>query len=139
MSEATLLHSYDGMYYLTLNSQFLVMICLVLTSTNIWVMLNDVLLKNLSVLRINIELNWTDSLTKLIMCFVGSYFSSLLAALFSMDLTLKWSKPSALPLVVKGGSLWTLTQKSTFQNEFGGEMRATDKVAAKKNNFYLAI
>ena len=36
------------------------------------------------------------------------------------------------PLVVKGGSLWTLSQKSTFPNEFGGEMRATDKVIQKK-------
>ena len=49
-------------------------------------------------------------------------------------LTLKWSRPSALPLVVKGGSLWTLTQKSTFPNEFGGEMRATDKVIQKNQN-----
>ena len=51
-----------------------------------------------------------------------------------MILTLKWSRPSALPLVVKGGSLWTLTQKSTFPNEFGGEMRATDKVIQKNQN-----
>ena len=50
------------------------------------------------------------------------------------NLTLKWSRPSALPLVVKGGSLWTLTQKSTFPNEFGGEMRATDKVIQKSQN-----
>ena len=49
-------------------------------------------------------------------------------------LTLKWSRPSALPLVVKGGSLWTLTQKSTFPNELGGEMRATDKVIQKNQN-----
>ena len=77
-----------------------------------------------------------------------------------INLTLKWSRPSALPLVVKGGgSLWTLTQESTFPNEFGGEMQATDKViqknqntekknrksdiqlqngGKKKNNFYLA-
>ena len=49
--------------------------------------------------------------------------------------TLKWSRPSALPLVVKGGgSLWTLTQKSTFPNEFGDEMRATDKVIHKNQN-----
>ena len=33
-----------------------------------------------------------------------------------------------------GGSLWTLTQKSTFPNEFGGEVRATDKVIQKKQN-----
>ena len=49
-------------------------------------------------------------------------------------LTLKWSRPSALPLVVKWGSLWTLTQKSTFPNEFGGEMRTTDKVIQKNQN-----
>ena len=51
-----------------------------------------------------------------------------------MFLTLKWSRPSALPLVVGGGSLWTLTQKSTFPNEFGGEMQATDKVIQKNQN-----
>ena len=50
------------------------------------------------------------------------------------NLTLKWSKYSVLPLVVKGGSLWTLTQKSTFPNEFGGEMRVTDKVIQKNQN-----
>ena len=49
-------------------------------------------------------------------------------------LTLKWSRPSALPLVVKRGSLWTLTQKGTFPNEFGDEMRATDKVIQKNQN-----
>ena len=49
-------------------------------------------------------------------------------------MTLKWSRPSALPLVVKGGSLWTLTQESTFPNEFGGEMQATDKVIQKNQN-----
>ena len=49
-------------------------------------------------------------------------------------LTLKWSRPSALPLVVKGGSLWTLTQKSTFPNKIGGEVRATDKVIQKNQN-----
>ena len=48
-------------------------------------------------------------------------------------LTLKWSRPSAVPLVVKG-SLWTLTQESTFPNEFGGEMRATDEVIQKNQN-----
>ena len=54
---------------------------------------------------------------------------------YYVNLTLKWSRPSALPLVVKGGgSLWTLTQKSTFPNEFGGEMRATDKVIQKNQN-----
>ena len=36
--------------------------------------------------------------------------------------------------MVKGGSLWTLTQKSTFPNDFGGEMRATDKVIQKNQN-----
>ena len=50
------------------------------------------------------------------------------------SLTLKWSRPSALPLVVKGGSLWILTQKSTFPNEFGNEMRVTDKVIQKNQN-----
>ena len=54
--------------------------------------------------------------------------------LYICVLTLKWSRPSVLPLVVKGGSLWTLTQKSTFPNEFGGEMRATDKVIQKNQN-----
>ena len=33
-----------------------------------------------------------------------------------------------------GGSLWTLTQKSTFPNEFGGEMRATDEAIQKNQN-----
>ena len=55
-------------------------------------------------------------------------------AIILVSLTLKWSRPSALPLVVKGGSLWTLTQKSTFPNEFGGEMLATDKVIQKNQN-----
>ena len=56
-------------------------------------------------------------------------------AIQGSTLTLKWSRPSALPLVVKGGgSLWTLTQKSTFPNEFGGEMWATDKVIQKNQN-----
>ena len=50
------------------------------------------------------------------------------------SLTLEWSRPSALPLVVKGESLWTLSQKSIFPNEFGGEMRATDKVIKKNQN-----
>ena len=31
----------------------------------------------------------------------------------------------------QGGSLWTLTQKSSFPDEFGGEMGATDKVLQK--------
>ena len=52
----------------------------------------------------------------------------------STRLTLKWSRPSALPLVVKGGSLWTLTQESTFPNEFGGKMQATDKVIQNNQN-----
>ena len=48
---------------------------------------------------------------------------------FYKKTALKWLRPSALPLVVgEGGSLWTLTQKSTFPNEFGDEVRATDKV-----------
>ena len=33
-----------------------------------------------------------------------------------------------------GGALWTLTQKSTFPNVFGDEMRATDKVIQKNQN-----
>ena len=49
-------------------------------------------------------------------------------------LTLKWSRPSALPLVVKGGSLWTLTQKGALPNEFGGEMWVTDKLIQKNQN-----
>ena len=57
-----------------------------------------------------------------------------LVSLFSSCLTLKWSRPSALTLVVKGGSLWTLTQKSIFPNEFGGETLATDKVIQKNQN-----
>ena len=38
------------------------------------------------------------------------------------------------PVSSQGGSLWTLTKKSTFPNEFGGEMRATDKVVQKNQN-----
>ena len=34
----------------------------------------------------------------------------------------------------QGGSLWTLTQKSTFPNEFCGEMPVTDKVIQKNQN-----
>ena len=41
---------------------------------------------------------------------------------------------SVLPLVVKGGPKWTLTQKSTFPNEFGNEIWATDKVIQKNQN-----
>ena len=33
-------------------------------------------------------------------------------------LTLKWSRHWALPLVVKGGSIWTLTQKTHFPKKF---------------------
>ena len=33
-----------------------------------------------------------------------------------------------------GGSLWTLTQESTFPNEFGGKMQATDKVIQMNQN-----
>ena len=52
-----------------------------------------------------------------------------------VPLTLKWSRYSVLPLLSgQGGSLWTLTQKSTFANEFGGEMQATDKVIQKNQN-----
>ena len=43
-------------------------------------------------------------------------------------LTLKWSRPSALPLVVKG-SLWTLTQK-----RFSRMNLATDKMIQKNQN-----
>ena len=38
------------------------------------------------------------------------------------------------PVSGQGGSLWTITQKSTFPNKFGGEMRATDKVIQKNQN-----
>ena len=38
------------------------------------------------------------------------------------------------PVSGQGGSLWTLTQKSTFPNKFGGEMRATNKVIQKNQN-----
>ena len=38
------------------------------------------------------------------------------------------------PVSGQGGSLWTLTQKSTFPNEFGGEMQAADKVIQKNQN-----
>ena len=41
-------------------------------------------------------------------------------------------KAFCTPVSGQGGSLWTLTQKSTFPNEFGGEMRATDKVSLFK-------
>ena len=43
-------------------------------------------------------------------------------------------KAICTPVNGQGGSLWTLTQKSTFQNEFGGEMQATDKVIPKNQN-----
>ena len=43
-------------------------------------------------------------------------------------------KASCTPVSGQGGSLWTLTQKSTFPNEFGGEMQATDKVIQKNQN-----
>ena len=48
-------------------------------------------------------------------------------------LTLKWSRPSALPLVVKGVHMDPNSEKY-FPNEFGGEMRATDKVIQKNQN-----
>ena len=47
---------------------------------------------------------------------------------------LKVVKAFCTPVSGQGGSLWTLTQKSTFPNEFGGEMRATDKVIQKNQN-----
>ena len=40
-------------------------------------------------------------------------------------------KAFCTPVSGQGGSLWTLAQKSTFPNEIGGEMRATDKVIQK--------
>ena len=43
-------------------------------------------------------------------------------------------KAFCTPVSGQGGSLWTLTQKSTFPNEFGGEIRATDKVIQKNQN-----
>ena len=43
-------------------------------------------------------------------------------------------KAFCTPVSGKGGSLWTLTQKRTFPNEFGGEIRATDKVIQKNQN-----
>ena len=43
-------------------------------------------------------------------------------------------KAFCTPVSGQGGSLWTLTQKSTFPNEFGGEMQATDKVIQKNQN-----
>ena len=43
-------------------------------------------------------------------------------------------KAFCTPVSGQGGSLWTLTQKSTFPNEFGGEMRATVKVIQKNQN-----
>ena len=43
-------------------------------------------------------------------------------------------KAFCTPVSGQRGSLWTLTQKSTFPNEFGGEMRATDKVIQKNQN-----
>ena len=43
-------------------------------------------------------------------------------------------KAFCTPVSGQGGSLWTLTQKSTFPNEFGAEMWATDKVIQKNQN-----
>ena len=43
-------------------------------------------------------------------------------------------KAFCTPVSGQGGSLWTLTQKSNFPNEFGGEMRATDKFIQKNQN-----
>ena len=47
---------------------------------------------------------------------------------------LKVVKAFCTPVSGQEGSLWTLTQKSTFPNEFGGKMRATDKVIQKNQN-----
>ena len=38
------------------------------------------------------------------------------------------------PVSGQGGSLWTVTQKSTFPNEFGSEMQATYIVIQKNQN-----
>ena len=43
-------------------------------------------------------------------------------------------KAFCTPVSGQGGSLWTLTQKSTFPDEFGNEMRTTDKVIQKNQN-----
>ena len=43
-------------------------------------------------------------------------------------------KAFCTPVSGQGGSLWTLTQESTFPNEFGSEMQATDKVIQKNQN-----
>ena len=43
-------------------------------------------------------------------------------------------KAFCTPVSGQVGSLLTLTQKSTFPNEFGSEMRATDKVIQKNQN-----
>ena len=43
-------------------------------------------------------------------------------------------KAFCTPVSGQGGSLWTLTQKSTFPNEFGSEIRTTDKVIQKNQN-----
>ena len=43
-------------------------------------------------------------------------------------------KAFCTPVSGQGVSLLPLTQESTFPNEFGGEMRATDKVIQKNQN-----
>ena len=50
------------------------------------------------------------------------------------SLTLKWSRYFWLPLVVKVGSLWTLTQKSTFPIEFCTQIHTTDKAVQKNQS-----
>ena len=42
-------------------------------------------------------------------------------------------KVKCTPVSDQGGSLWTLTQKSTFTNEFGSEMRTTKVIQKNKN------
>ena len=49
------------------------------------------------------------------------------------SLTLKWSRYIVLPLVVKGVPMGPNSEKY-FPKEFGGEMRAADKVIQKNQN-----
>ena len=49
------------------------------------------------------------------------------------NLTLKWSRYSVLPLVVKGVPM-DPNSESPFPNEFGGEMQVTDKIIQKNQN-----
>ena len=64
----------------------------------------------------------------------GSIFCKKFPNMGTFFLTLKWVKAFCTPVSGQGGSLWTLTQKSTFPNEFGGEMQATYKVIQKNQN-----